>query len=99
MTEQPSGETESFTITGPDGTSEEVDLPAGLGDVFAEKDESSTAVAADFLVQAFAQQTHAVVHHSEGEPPADLTKLNGDMEAIFEERFGVSLAEAMGHDH
>lgn len=99
MTDQSANETETFTINGPDGTSEEVELPSGLGDVFAEEDESPTAVAADFLIQAFAQQTHAVVHHSEGDPPADLVKLNEHMETIFEDRFGVSLAEAMGHDH
>jgi hypothetical protein len=94
-----SAETEAFTVEGPDGTSETVHLPAGLADVFTEQGEATTAVVADFVVQAFAQQTHAVVHHSQDEVPADLDALNAHMEDVFEERFGVSLTEAMGHDH
>ena len=92
-------ETEAFTIEGPDGASETVEIPAGLADVFTEQGEDSTAVAADFVVQAFAQQTHAVVHHSQDDVSADLESLNEQMEGVFEERFGVSLAEAMGHSH
>ena len=91
--------TEAFTIEGPGDESETVEIPAGLADVFTEQGEETTAVVADFVVQAFAQQTHAVVHHSQDEVPADLDALNDQMEAIFEERFGVSLADAMGHDH
>jgi hypothetical protein len=93
------GETEAFTIEGPDGATETVEIPAGLADVFTEQGEDATAVVADFVVQAFAQQTHAVVHHSQDDVPADLESLNGHMERVFEERFGVSLAEAMGHSH
>ncbi|MFB6168032.1 MAG: hypothetical protein ABEJ43_04220 [Haloferacaceae archaeon] len=92
-------ETDAYSIEGPDGTSETVEIPAGLADVFTEQGEDATAVVADFVVQAFAQQTHAVVHHSQDDVPADLDALNDQMEQIFEERFGVSLAEAMGHDH
>ena len=92
-------ETDEFTIDGPGDTSETVEIPAGLADVFTEQGEDATAVVADFVVQAFAQQTHAVVHHSQDDVPADLETLNDQMEEIFEERFGVSLADAMGHDH
>lgn len=99
MDEEVTHGTEAFTIVGPDQAEEVVELPAGLGDIFAEEDESPTVVAADFMIQAFAQQTHAVVHHSEGNPPSDLKRLNEHMERLFEDRFGVSLAEAMGHAH
>lgn len=92
-------ETETYTIEGPDGNVEEVELPAGLADVFTEQGEAGTAVVADFVVHAFAQQAHAVVHHAEGEPAADLAALNDRMEEIFEERFGTSLTEALGHSH
>jgi hypothetical protein len=92
-------DTETFTLVGPDGTEEDVDLPAGLADVFTEHGEDETAVAADFLAQAFAQQSHAVAHHSTEETPADLSALNDHIEELFEERFGVSLAEALGHSH
>ncbi len=92
-------DTETFTIEGPDGETETVSLPAGLADLFTDDGEDATVVAADFLVQAFAQQTHAVAHHSAGDTPDDLAAMNESMEDLFEERFGVSLAEAMGHDH
>jgi hypothetical protein len=92
-------QTEAFTIEGPSGASETVEIPAGLADVFTEQGEDATAVVADFVVQAFAQQTHAVVHHSQDDVAPDLAALNEQMEQIFEERFGVSLADAMGHSH
>ncbi|ERG99345.1 MAG: hypothetical protein J07HQX50_00489 [Haloquadratum sp. J07HQX50] len=92
-------ETESFTIEGPEGVTEEVELPAGLADVFTKQGEPSTAVVGDLIVQSFAQQSHAVVHHSEDEVPADLDSLNDKMESLFEERFGESLQDAMGHSH
>lgn len=95
MSDTGDDETETFTITGPDGTSEAVALPAGLAAVFAEDGEDGVDVAGDFLVQAFAQQTHAVVHHSQGETPGELAAMDEQMAAIFEERFGVPLEEAM----
>ncbi|MFB6250349.1 MAG: hypothetical protein ABEI27_01465 [Halobellus sp.] len=92
-------DTETYTIEAPNGDVEKLELPEGLADVFTEQGESSTAVVGDLLIQSFAQQAHAVVHHSQGETPADLDALNGKMEEIFEERFGVPLEEAMGHSH
>ncbi|MFB6304108.1 MAG: hypothetical protein ABEH47_03000 [Haloferacaceae archaeon] len=92
-------EDETFTIEGPSGATTTVDLPEGLARVFAEGDEEPTDVLAEFVVQAFAQQTHAAVHHSGGEVPDELEALNERMEELFEERFGVSIAEAMGHGH
>ncbi len=92
-------ETETYTIEGPDGDSDTVDLPAGLVDVLAEQGEDPTAVVGDVVLQAFVQQAHAIVHHSEGEVPTDLQEMNDTAEELFEERFGVSLAEATGHSH
>ncbi|WP_162524292.1 DUF7545 family protein [Halobellus captivus] len=92
-------ETETYTIEAPNGDTEEIELPAGLVDVFTEQGESPTVVVGDLLIQSFAQQAHGVVHHSQGETPADLEALNEKMEELFEERFGVSLGEAMGHSH
>lgn len=92
-------ETETYTIEAPNGDTEEIELPAGLADVFTEQGESSTVVVGDLLIQSFAQQAHGVVHHSHGETPEDLEALNEKMEELFEDRFGVSLSEAMGHNH
>ncbi|MFB6281776.1 MAG: hypothetical protein ABEH40_07135 [Haloferacaceae archaeon] len=92
-------EDETYTIEGPDGTVSTVDLPAGLAEVFSEEGEEPTDVLAEFVVQTFAQQTHAAVHHSDGDPPEELAALNERMETLFEERFGLTLTEAMGHSH
>ena len=92
-------ETETYTIEGPDGDSEEIELPSGLVDVFSEPGDTPTEIVGDIVVQAFAQQAHVVVHHADDDVPEDLEALNGAMEDIFEERFGVSLSDAMGHSH
>ena len=91
--------TETYTVEAPNGDTEVIELPEGLADVFTEQGESTTAVIGDLLIQSFAQQAHAVVHHSQGETPADLESLNAKMEDLFEERFGVPLDEAMNHNH
>lgn len=92
-------ETETYTIEGPNGDSEALELPAGLVDIFAEQGEEPTDVVADIVVQAFAQQAHVVAHHSEGGAPADIAEINEKMEELFEERFGLPLSEALGHSH
>ncbi|ADE02951.1 DUF7545 family protein [Haloferax volcanii] len=92
-------ETETYTIEGPGGDTEALELPAGLVDVFAEQGEDPTDVVADVVVQAFAQQAHVVAHHSEGGAPADIAEINEQMEELFEDRFGVPLSDALGHSH
>ncbi|ELK45799.1 hypothetical protein G3A49_08245 [Haloferax volcanii] len=92
-------ETETYTIEGPGGDTEALELPAGLVDIFAEQGEDPTDVVADVVVQAFAQQAHVVAHHSEGGAPADIAEINEQMEELFEDRFGVPLSDALGHSH
>ncbi|ELZ59744.1 MULTISPECIES: hypothetical protein [unclassified Haloferax] len=92
-------ETETYTIEGPDGDTEALELPAGLVDIFSEQGEEPTDVVADVVVQAFAQQAHVVAHHSEDGAPADIAEINEKMEELFEERFGVPLSDALGHSH
>lgn len=92
-------ETQTFTIEGPDGDTDAVELPAGLVDALSEQGEEPSAVVADVACMAFAQRAHAIVHHSEGETPADLEEVAESMEDLFEERFGVSFGEATGHQH
>jgi hypothetical protein len=92
-------DTDAYTIEGPDGTSETIDLPAGLVETLAEGTEESTTVISDIVVQALAQHAHSLVHHAEGEPSPELVELNEAVEDLFEERFGMSLQDAMGHSH
>ena len=93
------GATETYVVTGPDGEEESFELPAGLVDVLSEQGEPSTRVVTDVVVQAMAQQAHAIVHHSQGEVPEDIKRMNETAEELFEERFGQSLQEALGHSH
>ncbi|QLG27517.1 hypothetical protein HUG10_08110 [Halorarum halophilum] len=92
-------DTETYTVEGPDGDSDTVDLPAGLVDMMAEQGEEPSHVISDVVLQAFAQQAHAIAHHSQGETPADVEEINAKAEELFEERFGRSLQDAMGHSH
>ncbi|TKX82374.1 MULTISPECIES: hypothetical protein [unclassified Halorubrum] len=93
------GETETYTITGPDGDEESFELPAGLVDVLSEQGEQGTRVVSDVVVQAMAQQAHVIVHHSEGDVPEDIAEMNETAAELFEERFGQSLEDALGHSH
>ena len=92
-------ETQTFTIEGPDGDTDDVELPTGLVDVLSEQGDEPSTVVADIACMAFAQRAHAIVHHSEGETPADLGAVADSMEDIFEDRFGVTFGEATGHQH
>ena len=64
-----------------------------------EEGEDPTVVVGDMAVNMLAQQAHVQVHHAEGDVPDELDALNAKMEELFEARFGVSLADAMGHSH
>ena len=93
------GKTETYTITGPNGDEESFELPAGLVDILSEQGEQSTRVVSDVVVQAMAQQAHVIAHHSEGEVPEDIAEMNETAAELFEERFGQSLEDALGHSH
>ncbi len=93
------GDTETYTVSGPDGDEESFELPAGLVDVLSEQGEPSVRVVTDVVVQAMAQQAHVIAHHSEGEVPDDIAEMNETAAELFEERFGQSLEEALGHSH
>jgi hypothetical protein len=92
-------DTEAYTIEAPDGNSETVELPEGLVDLLSEQGEAKESVVADITLLAFAQRAHALVHHSEGEVTEDVAAIGEKAEELFEERFGVSFAEATGHQH
>lgn len=92
-------DTETYTIESPDGDSNDFRLPVGLVDALAEQGDQKSTVVGDIALMAFAQRAHAMVHHSEGETPADVEAIADEAEDLFEERFGVSFSEAMGHSH
>jgi|AntRauMinimDraft_4_1070384.scaffolds.fasta_scaffold00025_95 hypothetical protein len=90
----------TFTIEDPDGNTDDVTLPAGLVDLFAEPDDDSNAqVVGDIVLMAFAQRAHAVVHHQEGQVDEELEEIEAATLDQFEERFGQTFGEATGHQH
>jgi hypothetical protein len=90
---------QTYTVEGPEGNEDSVELPADLVEMMREGDESGASVIGDVVLQAFAQQAHARVHHAEGGVSDEMEAINETVEELFEERFGISLSEAMGHQH
>lgn len=87
-----------ITIEGPDG-GDEVTLPEPLLEILSEDEESSAEVVSDIVVLSCAQRIHAITHHGEDELSDELASVEDEMMERFEERFGVTFAEATGHDH
>ena len=92
-------DTATFTIEGPDGETDDLELPTELLDLLSEEGDTRTEVIGDMAILSFAQQAHAIVHHSQGETDENLQRVEEETLAQFEERFGVSFAEATGHSH
>lgn len=92
-------DTETFTIEGPEGETDTVELPPVMLELMRDGDEPDAEIIADIVLQAFAQQAHARVHHAEGGVSNEVESANDTLEELFEERFGISLSEAMGHQH
>ncbi|WP_255193937.1 DUF7545 family protein [Natronobeatus ordinarius] len=91
-------ETTTFTIESESGDEDEVTLPAGLVDLVADGDQSPAETVGDVALLSFASRAHHVVHHGQG-ADEDLEAQEARAMELFEERFGVTFAEATGHHH
>lgn len=91
--------TQTYRIEGPEGNEDTVELPADLVELLREGEETGAQVIGDVVLQAFAQQAHARVHHADDGPTEELQEANDIIEELFEDRFGISLSDAMGHQH
>lgn len=93
--------TDSLTVTVDiDEETEEIELPADLVDLYREEaDESDAQIVGDMLVMAFSERAHAIAHHGEGGDEETIQAIEDDMMELFEERFGMTYAEATGHSH
>ncbi|USZ71662.1 DUF7545 family protein [Natronosalvus halobius] len=93
-------ETTTFSIEADDGDADtdEVTLPTGLVDLLAEEGQGEAETVADITLLSFASRAHHLVHHGE-DPGEDLEAQEERVMDLFEERFGVSFAEATGHHH
>jgi len=91
-------ETVTLTIA-TDGEEDELTLPRGLVDALGEEGDTAPNVVGDLAMLSVANRAHHMVHHQEGEPDPHLAALEESALDLFEERFGVTFAEATGHDH
>lgn len=78
---------------------DEVSLPEGALEVFAEDGQTPVEAAGDLLTLSVAQQLHAIVAHGHGDPAPELEALESAMGEHFEARFGATFAEVTGHQH
>ena len=91
-------QTVTFEIESDDGERDDVTLPAGLVDLLAEGDQSGPEAVGDVVLLSFASRAHHIVHHGEDADP-ELEAQEARTMELFEERFGVTYAEATGHHH
>ena len=82
-----------------DDAAESLELPTAVLSVLAEEDETPAEALGDLLIASCTQQLHGLVYHVGDEPDAELEAAESAMRDRFEDRFGISFAEASGHAH
>lgn len=91
-------ETVSVTIETEDN-SDELEIPVDALDLLDEGDEGVPTVLGDLALLGVAQQIHGIIHHSQEDVGADIEAAEEKTMELFEERFGQSFADMVGHDH
>lgn len=100
MSSHTDSETETVTISlTTEDTTEDVAVSRAMIELLREDDETAPEVIGDMAVLSLAQQAHGIVHHSDGEVPEQIAAAEAHTMALFEDRFGQSYAEMIGHDH
>ena len=92
-------DTVTYTIEGPDGDSDELELPPGLVELLQEEDDTKPTVVGDMALISLVQQVHGAVHHAQGEVDPELESIEEQAREQFEERLGISFEQATGHSH
>jgi len=88
----------TFTVEG-DGASAEFTIPRELVETLREDDESTAETVADIAQMGFTSRAHMLVHHDDGEVDPTLEAAEERARELFEQRFGMTYAEATGHSH
>lgn len=92
------GDEITFTISGDDGSTDEVTIPAGMLQLL-DGDENPSTVVGDLALMGCAERIHAAVHHAHGEVDDALHEAESATMDRFESRFGATYAELTGHSH
>ena len=92
-------DTVTYTIEGPDGETDDLELPPGLVELLQEEDENGPTVVGDMALISFVQQVHGAVHHAEGEPDPEVASIEEQAREQFEQRLGITFEQATGHSH
>ncbi|WP_247729094.1 DUF7545 family protein [Halovivax limisalsi] len=90
--------TTTFSIESESGDGDDVTIPSGLVSLLAEGDQSQAETVGDITLLSFASRAHHLVHHGE-DAGEEVAAQEEEIMDLFEERFGVSYAEATGHHH
>ncbi len=92
-------DTITFEITGEDGSTDEVTIPAPMLELLIEDDEGAATVVGDLALFGCAERIHGALHHGQGDPDPELESIEAATMAQFEERFGATFGELTGHQH
>jgi hypothetical protein len=91
---------ETITVTiETDEDSDELEVPAGALDLLNESGEGPSTVLGDLALLGVAQQIHGIIHHTQEEDSPEIEAAEEKTMELFEERFGQSFADMVGHDH
>jgi len=91
---------EDVTVTvEADGEDDTIEIPAGLIDRLREEGETRADVVGSITLMALTGRAHALLHHVEEESGEELQDIEDVMQGRFEDRFGMTYAEATGHEH
>jgi len=82
-----------------DGEEDEIEIPGGLIDRLKEPEETRADVVGSITLMAFTGRAHALLHHVEEEADEEMEEIEDVMQERFEDRFGMTYAEATGHSH
>jgi hypothetical protein len=91
---------ETVTVTiETDEESDELEIPVDAIGLLNESDEGIPTVLGDLALLGVAQQVHGIIHHTQEEVGEDVEAAEEKTMELFEERFGQSFADMVGHDH
>lgn len=91
-------ETVTVTIEA-DEDEDELEIPVDAIDLLNESDEGVPTVLGDLALLGVAQQIHGIIHHTQEDVGEDVEAAEQKTMELFEERFGQSFADMIGHEH